>query len=118
MHGILNSVIARSVDKKGNWAKIVPMFLYFLRCTLNRSAEMSPFLLKHGWEPVIPLQLLYKRWVQSSLGEVNLENWVMDNCERVQRLRDKAVVNLNQCSLLRKEKWDEKAKIRDFSKGD
>ena len=42
----------------------------------------------------------------------------MDNCERVQRLRDKAVVNLKQCSLLRKEKWDKKAKIREFSKGD
>ena len=56
MHGTLNSVIARSVDKKGNWAEIVPMCLYFLRCTPNRSAGISPFLLKHGWEPVTPLQ--------------------------------------------------------------
>ena len=111
MHRTLNSVIARSVDKKGNWAEIVPMCLYFLRCMPNRSAGVSPFLLKHGWEPVTPLQLLYKGWVQSSLGEVDLENWVMDNCERVQRLRDKAVVNLKKCSLLRKKKWDEKVKI-------
>ena len=79
MHGTMNSIIARSVDKKGNWAEIVPMCLYFLRCTPNRSTGVSPFLLKHGWEPVTPLQLLYKGWVQSSLGEVDLEDWVMDH---------------------------------------
>ena len=83
MHGTLNSVIARSVDKKGNWAEIVPMCLYFLRCTPNKSAGISPFLLKHGWEPVTPLQLLYKGWVQTSLGDMDLEQWVMDNRSRV-----------------------------------
>ena len=118
MHGTLNSVISRSADKKGNWAEIVPMCLYFLRCTPNRSAGISPFLLKHGLEPVTPLQLLYKGWVQSDLGEVDLEQWVVNNSERVQRLLDKAVVNLKECSLLCKEKWDEKAKVREFKKGD
>ena len=118
MHRTLNSVISRSIEKKGNWAEIVPMALYFLRCTPNRSAGISPFLLKHGWEPVTPLQLLYKGWVQEDLGEIDLEDWVVTNCERVQRLRDKAVVNLKECSLLRKEKWDLKAKIREFKKGD
>ena len=96
----------------------MPMYLYFLRCTPNRSADISPFLLKHGWEPVTPLQLLYKGWVQSDLGEVDLEQWVVNNRERVQRLRDKSVVNLIECSLLCKEKWDEKAKVREFKKGD
>ena len=118
MHRTLNSVISPSVDKKGNWVEIVPMCLYFLRCTPNRSAGISPFLLKHGWDPVTPLQLLYKVWVQSDLGEVDLEQWVVINSERVQRLRDTAVVNLKECSLLRKEKWDEKAKVREFKKGD
>ena len=60
MHRTLNSVIAKSVDAKGNWAQVVPMALYFLHCTPNRSAGLSPFLLKHGWEPTTPLQLLYK----------------------------------------------------------
>ena len=94
------------------------MCLYFLRCTPNRSAGISPFMLKHGWEPVTPLQLLYKGWVQADLGDVDLEEWVVTNCERVQKLRDKAVVNMMECSHLRKEKWDSKAKIREFQKGD
>ena len=118
MHGTLNSIIAQSVEKKGNWAGTVPMRLYFMRCTPNRSAGINPFLLKHGWEPVTHLQLLYKGWVQSSLGDVDLEQWIMENSERVQGLRDQAVVNLKQCSVLRKEKWDEISKPIEFQKGD
>ena len=38
MHRTLTSVISRCVDKKGNWAQVVPMCLYFLRCIPNRSA--------------------------------------------------------------------------------
>ena len=117
MHRTLTSVISHCVDKKGNWAQVVLMCLYFLRCTPNRSAGISPFMLKQGWEPVTPLQLLYKGWVQADLGDIDLEEWVVTNC-RVQRLRDKAVVNMKECSHLRKEKWDSKAKMREFQKGD
>ena len=59
IHRTLNSVIARCVEKKGNLAQVVPMCLYFLRCTPNRSAGISPFMFKHGWEPMTLLQLLY-----------------------------------------------------------
>ena len=118
MHGTLNSISANSVEQKDNWAEIVPMCLYFMRCSPNRSSGISPFLLKDGWEPVTPLQLLCKGWVQSSLGKVDLEQWNTENSERVQDVRDKAVVNFKQCSLLRKEKWDERAKPREFKKGD
>ena len=118
LHGTLNSIIAKSVEKKGNWAEVVPMCLYFVRCTPNHSAGVSPFLLKHGWEPVTPLQLLYKSWVQTSLGEINLEEWIIENSERVQGLREKAVVNYKECSAVRKEKWDAQSKPREFQKGD
>ena len=79
---------------------------------------MSPFLLKHGWEPITPLQLLYKGWVQQSLGDIDLEQWVMENSEHVQNLRDNAVVSYKQCSKMRKEQWDVKAKPREFKPGD
>ena len=42
----------------------------------------------------------------------------MDNSEWVQGLRDRAMVNLKQYSLLRKEKWNEKSKAIEFRKGD
>ena len=114
MHGTLNSIVSRSIEKKGNWAEIVPMVLYLMRCTPNRSDGVSLFLLEHGWEHITPLQLLYKGWVQQSLGDVDLEEWVMENTERVQNLRDKAVVSYKTCS---KEKWDVTSKPREFVPG-
>ena len=71
------------------------MCLHFMHCNPHRSAGISPFLLKHSWEPVTPLQFLYKGWVQISLGMVDLEQWVIENIERVQNLRDQAVGTSN-----------------------
>jgi len=61
---------------------------------------------------------LYKSWVQTCFGEIDLEQWVLENSERVQNPREQAVVNLKECSELRKESWDKKAKPREFWKGD
>ena len=41
-----------------------------------------------------------------------------ENSERVQGLRENAVVNYRECSAVRKDKWDAKAKPREFQKGD
>ena len=49
---------------------------------------------------------------------MDLEQCILENSERIQNLRDQAVVNIKRCSLLRKEKWDERAKPRGFKKGD
>ena len=56
MHRNLNGVIAKCTEAKGNWAKIVPMALYFVRCMPSRSTGLSPFALKHGREPTTPIQ--------------------------------------------------------------
>ena len=118
LHGTLNSIVAKTTEKKGNWAEVVPMALYFVRCTPGASSGVSPFVLKHGWEPIPPLQLLYKGWVQQSLGDVDLEQWVLENAERVQNLRKKVTANYSECSRIRKEKWDGKAKERVFNVGE
>ena len=55
LHRILNSVIAKCCETKGNWAQIVPMSLYLIRCMPNRSTGISPFVAKNGWEPTTPL---------------------------------------------------------------
>ena len=97
MHGTLNTIIAKTVEKKGSWPEIVPMALYFIRSTPCTSLGFAPFQLKHGWEPATPLRLLYKGWVQDALGEVDLEEWVLENSERVQDLKEKAVLKLKEC---------------------
>ena len=118
MHRTLKNVIARCTEKKGNWATIVPMALYFLRSTPKSATGFSPFVLKHGWEPTTPLQLLYKGWVQSDLGPVDLEEWVMTNSERIERMREMAVATQKDISSVRKKVWDKKAQNRQFEKGE
>ena len=43
---------------------------------------------------------------------------MLENTERVQSLRENATVCYKQCSKLRKENWDGKAKLREFKQGD
>jgi len=51
----------------------VPMALYFIRCSPGETTGMSPFMARQGWEPNTPIQLLYKTWAQSDLGEIDLD---------------------------------------------
>ena len=71
-HRILNGIVTKTTEMKGNWAKVVPMALYFVRCTPSTTTGISPFLATHGWEPQTPLQVLYQSWVDSELGPIDL----------------------------------------------
>ena len=66
----------------------------------------------------MPLQILYKGWVQQDLGPVDLEEWTTLNAERVQHMRNVAVLNLEANSDQRKREWDRNAQSRQFEKGD
>ena len=118
LHRTLNAVITKCHEQKGNWAQIVPMSLYFIRCMPNRSTGISPFLAMHGRDPSTPLQLSYKGCVQRDIGPIDLEEWVEVNSERVQRMRDLAIANQSENSTKRKEEWDKRAQFRQFEKGD
>ena len=54
MHRTLTSIVAKSIQKKGNWAEIVPMALYFMRCTPNKSAGSACFCLSTAGSPSLP----------------------------------------------------------------
>jgi len=98
LHRTLNTMISKIAGSRGNWAAVVPMALYFIRASLCEATGISPFLAKQGWEPQTPLQLLYKVWAQQDLGEVDLEEWVLTSCERVENERERAEVNLRKTS--------------------
>ena len=51
------------------------------------------------------------------LGNMSLDDWVAENCERVQVLRDKASANNHKTSEHRKELLDKTSHIRDFKVG-
>jgi len=84
LHRTLNAIIAKTARSKGNWAAVVPMALYFIWASPCDATGISPFLARQGWEPQTPLWLQYKALVQKDLGEVDLEEWVVLNSERVE----------------------------------
>ena len=118
LHRTLNGVIAKTIECKGDWASVLPMALFFLRCTPSSSTGISPFLLTHGWEPSNPIQLLYKSWVDEELGGVDLSEWVLDNSDRVEAAREQATLQLIENSIHRTEMFNKKAMNRQFLVGD
>ena len=118
LHRTLNTIITKTTEAEGNWAKVVPMALYFVRCTPSATTGISPFLATHKWEPATPLQMLYQSWVHSDLGGVDLTEWVQLNSDRIESARDRAVHNKVGVSSKRAETWNKKAKERSFEPGD
>ena len=74
-------------------------------------------MIKQGREPVTPLQLLYKEWVQPELDNMDITDWVIVNMERVQSVRHKAIVNYREVAEKRKKTLD-KAVERTFQVND
>ena len=50
-HRTLKEMLAKIVDKKGNWPEMVPVCLKFIRLTPNATTGFSPYMLTQGWEP-------------------------------------------------------------------
>ena len=117
LHRTLNTMVAKMCEAKGNWASVVPMALYFIRSTPCSATGMSPFVARQGWEPATPIQLLYKVWAEQDLGGVDLEEWVLQNCDKIEVARDKAMSTKLEVASKRKQMWDKKAKLPMFVVG-
>ena len=118
LHRTLTAMVTKTAELKGNWAKVVPMALYFIRCTPSAATGISPFLATHGWEPQTPLQVLYQSWVDSELGPIDLSEWVDINSDRLEQARDVATSSKVEASHNRARVWNRKARERKFRVGD
>ena len=110
-------MLAKCKEGGGNWPDLLPMTLFFLRMTPCESSGFSPFLLSHSWEPNTPVRLLYNAWVSQEAGKLCVEQWVRENAEKVQAMRDKASANYRKASATTKEKWDRNSSPRDLKVG-
>ena len=73
---------------------------------------------RQGWEPATPLRLLYRVWAEQDVGNVDLDEWVVLNGERIEAIRDSTMAAKVSVAAKRKSKWDCKAKERTFRVGD
>ena len=72
---------------------------------------------RQGWEPTTPIQVLYKTWAQTDLGDVSLEDWVSENAKRIKQAREKALAHNSEVVAKRKN-WNKRAINREFEVGD
>jgi len=114
LHRTLSAIVSKTTEARGNWASVVPRALFFIRSVPAESTGLSPFLAKQGWEPETPLGLLYGTWIDSELEGLELSEFVAENSERIDMLRENAALQLKNTSDTRKEKWDVNAKEREF----
>ena len=62
--------------------------------------------------------MLYQSWVKKDLENVHLDDWIAENQERLESIRDKATGNQMDTITKRQEKWNAKAHDRQFQVGD
>jgi len=118
LHRTLGAIIAKTTNAKGNWAAVVPRALYFIRTVPSDATGLSPFLAKQGWEPTTPLGVLYEAWLDRELEGMDLGEFVAENSERIEYLREVSSLKLRETSEDRKRKWDGKAKAREFKENE
>ena len=116
-HGILVPMVSKYSDDKRDWADLLSLVLYFIRVTPAQSSGFSPYKIVHGWEPASPVELLYRGWVDEELEGLNISDWVMENSERGQEIRDKVVLSQTVVSEERKKRLDKSAILRKFELG-
>jgi len=118
LHRTLGAIVTKTTGAKGNWASVVPRALYFIRAVPCEATGLSPFVAKQGWEPSTPLSLLYESWLDCELEGLDLAEFVIQNSERIEQLRESSSLRLRETGELRKSKWDVKSKERVFKVND
>ena len=116
-HGTLKIMLAKCRDEGGDWPDLLPMTLFYFWMAPCASSGFSPFMLSHDWEPNMHDKLLYNTWVSPGVGNMSIEQWVWENVEKVQSMRDQASAKYREVSAVRKGKWDKHTSQREFKVG-
>ena len=106
--------MAKLVEKKVNWASVVPMALYFIRTSPCNATGHEFHYGTTGVGTSYTGTTIVQSWSHTDLGEIDLEDWVIQNAERVELAREKALGNNTTIVGKRKKLWDQKAKNREF----
>ena len=117
-HGTLKSALGKYAHSHPNkWDEDIPFVLFALRSAPSESLGFSPYELVYGHNVRGPLDVLKDQWEESS-PNVNLLEHVTQFKEKLRTILTWARGNLGQAQIDMKERFDKKAKKRDFCVGD
>lgn len=91
MHSFLESLLTKVHQRRLDWAQQLPFDLFTLQQALHRDSGLSPFKLVCGYNVRIPLEVLYKGWVDEKCDNLTVSICEQQlNDERLELIRDMA----------------------------
>ena len=117
-HQTIKSILTKySFEVEKDWDEGVPIMLFYVREACHESLGFSPNELLFGRELRGPLKLLYESWIGESC-RVPLLDYVKDLKCKLQEIQKFAYDNLKCSQEQMKQKFDRKAKARQFKPGE
>lgn len=113
---IMNMLRAHCAKQRQDWDRGLPFVLFTARGAVQESLGFCPFELLYGRSVRGPLQIAKERWVeQEDLPKEASVDRLERNLAGVQELARK---NLSQAQRKMKEKFNKRARRREFEKGE
>ena len=117
-HGTLKSTLGKFAhNHPDQWDEDIPFVLFALRSAPNESLGFSPYELVYGHNVRGPLDVLKDQWEEGARN-INLLEHVMQFKERLRNVLAWTRDNLDHAQVDMKERFDRKAKKRNFDVGD
>lgn len=118
-HQTLKSMLrAFCLEFPRDWDEGVPFALFAVREVVQESLGFSPSELVFGHNVRGPLKLLKESWLDEKPSHRSLSDYVSKIQYRLNRACDLAKENLEVCQKRMKERYDQKAVVREFQPGD
>jgi len=101
LHGTLKPMLAKAQEEGMDWVEFLPLALYAIRQVPNRDTGFSPHMLVFGREMAGPLDLMYQGWVEKSIENVQIDDWLLKLSDQLSLVHDLASANESKATETR-----------------
>ena len=92
----INILAKVTLEYKKKWPEILPFAIWVMNTTINRSTGYSPYFLKYGVDPRLPIDL---EWDTIWNDEMDIDDAIMKRLEDIIQLRGKRTEVLERLQL-------------------
>ncbi|XP_068249256.1 uncharacterized protein [Palaemon carinicauda] len=121
VHQTLKNLLRRyGMETEKEWDEDIDLLLYILRSVPNESTGVSPFEMMFGRRPRSNLSMIKEQILKGSRKEsqVSLPQYLKSLEEKLLHIHAFARKNLQHAQEIMKDRYDKKAKVREFKCGD
>ncbi len=117
MHSTFKGILGKCIQDGSDWVGQVTFVLYVLRQMPHADSGLSPFDLVFGYRVRTPLDALYHGLYEVDSASLGVCEWVACLAERLERMREVAVVRTMKSKKSRVEYANRGSRLRAFGAG-